>query len=484
MSTQKATSYEEPVIDLSKLWYITNPKFRILYELTERIVVCMGGAGSGKSVAVAQFLAVTAMLEPGHHIIAFRKVAATMRTSVFAEFKQALVRLGVLDLWRSNLTELTWTFSPNGSVFRCHGLDDVEKLKSIYGMTRAWIEEATEASPKDLKQINLRLRPSNRYVKQIILTFNPINAGHWLNRRFFHAESKGRWATLISTFKDNTFLDKEYVAEILAYNDSESPDFDPYMWDVYGLAKWGIVGNLVYMPFIETPWPSNVIKMRDDYGLVKQYRNLNLGSEYAPTEELYGIDFGFNAPTALVHLCVEARDIYVTELLYEKELTTSGLISRMKKLGIPYTKTPKKIVTYLGLPPIYADSAAPGEIEEIHTAGFNVVPADKHPGSINAGIKIVKSYRIHTKDDNVNINTEQASYHWQEDREGNKLDIAADEHNHAMDAMRYPIYTHLRGRIEDEVGVEVEDFLHEDFFPDDDLDGFFDRGVVDELIQY
>lgn len=468
-------------VDLSNLWYITNPKFRELHYLTERIVICMGGAGSGKSVGIAQMLAVTAMTEPGHHIIAFRKVAVTMRTSIFAEFKQALIRLGVLDLWRSNLTELTWTFVPNGSVFRCHGLDDPEKMKSIFGMTRAWVEEATEASPKDLKQINLRLRPSNPYVKQIILSFNPINAGHWLKKRFFDADPKGRWKIITSTFRDNNFLDKEYIDEIMAFNDPESPEYDPYMWDVYGLAKWGVIGNLVFMPFLETPWPSRVIRNRDDYGLVKQYRNLDLETPYAPTEEIYGIDFGFNAPTACIHLSIESRDVYPTELFYVRGLTTPGIIKRLKEHKVPFTKTPDRLVSYLELPPLYADSASPAEIEEIRVAGFNVIPADKHPGSIVAGIKFMKALRIHTKDDNVNLNNEQASYHWKEDSDGNNLEIPEDKDNHAIDAMRYPLYTHLRPRIEEEIGMEVEDLQQDDFF--DDTDGFYLR-QAEELIEY
>jgi phage terminase large subunit len=43
-------------------------------------------------------------------------------------------------------------------MFLCAGLDDPEKIKSIVGLTDAWLEEATEFSPDDFTQIDLRVR--------------------------------------------------------------------------------------------------------------------------------------------------------------------------------------------------------------------------------------------------------------------------------------------------------------------------------------
>jgi phage terminase large subunit len=38
------------------------------------------------------------------------------------------------------------------------GLDDPEKIKSITGLTDAWLEEATEFTLDDFSQVNLRVR--------------------------------------------------------------------------------------------------------------------------------------------------------------------------------------------------------------------------------------------------------------------------------------------------------------------------------------
>ena len=44
---------------------------------------------------------------------------------------------------RENRTDMTISM-PNGSMIIFAGLDDVEKLKSIYGITGIWVEEASE----------------------------------------------------------------------------------------------------------------------------------------------------------------------------------------------------------------------------------------------------------------------------------------------------------------------------------------------------
>ena len=56
-----------------------------------------------------------------------------------------------------NRTDYSITL-PNGTQFLCMGLDDPEKIKSITGLTDAWMEEATEFSMDDFSQINLRIR--------------------------------------------------------------------------------------------------------------------------------------------------------------------------------------------------------------------------------------------------------------------------------------------------------------------------------------
>ena len=425
-------------VDLTRLEDVTNPRFWPLFGNNKRFEVLMGGAGSGKSVFLATKMIVRCMTEEGHKIGVFRRVGNTLKNSVFAELEAAIKRLGVTDLWKANLTELTWTFIPNGSKVICKGLDDQEKIKSIQGITSIWIEEATEISPKDLKQLNLRLRPQNPYVKQICISFNPILHTHWLKKRFFDKEMHNV-LTLKTTFRDNIFLDKEYVDEIMAYGDPNSPDYDPYMWDVYGKGEWGVIGNLVYSRFLSGEWPARVCWDRTFWRADDPRYTI----PYSPENTFAGLDFGYTAPTALMKFdLLGEKEVYASELLYRTKMTTDDIIEYLIE-----SEFPRNV-------PIYGDSADPMAIEAIYQAGFLIFPADKGPGSVISGIKTVKEFRIYTHEDNVNFNNETASYSWMEDKDGNPIEQPEKKNDHCMDAMRYAISTHLRGRI-----TEVDDVL-------------------------
>lgn len=76
-------------------------------------------------------------------------------------------------------------YKPNENQLISSGLDDVEKLKSITGITGTWGEEATEIDEDDFKQIDLRMRGNTANYKQHILTYNPINDEHWIKLNIF-----------------------------------------------------------------------------------------------------------------------------------------------------------------------------------------------------------------------------------------------------------------------------------------------------------
>lgn len=210
-----------------------------LYRDHSRYLVLMGGGGSGKSVFAGRKLLERVTTEPGHRWLVCRKVAKTLRDSCFAQLRGqiaehypdagATIKTGDLEI----------SF-PNGSVILFAGLDDVEKLKSIYNITGIWIEEASELLEEDFNQLDIRLRGETKYYKQIILSFNPISITHWLKRRFFDTPDE-RATTHRSTYKDNRFLDAEAIRTLEAFKDT-----DPYYYQVYCLGEWGVTGRTVF----------------------------------------------------------------------------------------------------------------------------------------------------------------------------------------------------------------------------------------------
>lgn len=217
----------------------SNAAFLPLFFDEHRYLVLCGGGGSGKSVFAGRKLLERAVSEPGHRFLVCRKVARTLRDSCFWQLLGQISEEYAGSGYRVNRTDMRISFH-NGSEILFSGLDDVEKLKSIYNITGIWIEEASELEEADFNQLDIRLRGETAYYKQIILTFNPISALHWLKKRFFDAPDE-RVRTHRSTYRDNRFLDAENIRVLEAFRET-----DPYYYAVYCLGEWGVYGQTVF----------------------------------------------------------------------------------------------------------------------------------------------------------------------------------------------------------------------------------------------
>jgi phage terminase large subunit len=227
-------------------WYrqlrdTSNDSFMPLYTDKHRHLVLKGGGGSGKSIFAGRKLIERCMSETRrpHRFLVCRKVARTLRQSCFPQLMgQIREHYPEVEI-RVNQSDMTITF-PHGAEFIFAGLDDVEKLKSIYAITGIWIEEASEIEETDFNQLDIRLRGQTEYYKQIILTFNPVSIEHWLKRRFFD-EPDDRVKTHETTYRDNRFLDAESIRTLEAFKDT-----DEYYYSVYCLGQWGVLGKSVF----------------------------------------------------------------------------------------------------------------------------------------------------------------------------------------------------------------------------------------------
>lgn len=225
-------------VDFSRLPEVINPGFYPLLFDNSRYLVLVGGGGSGKSVFASQKVIYRCMTEPGHRILVARKVMNTLRDSVFAELVNTIDRWGMRDLWnvpKGRSSDL-YLRCKNGSEILFAGLDDVEKLKSIARITGIWIEEASELDQTDYRQLDIRLRGQSRYPKQMIITFNPIYKGHWLEEEFLNVDwspKKADCTTHHSTYKDNLFLDDESKAVLEAFRDTDEYYYMVYCLNLY-----------------------------------------------------------------------------------------------------------------------------------------------------------------------------------------------------------------------------------------------------------
>ena len=211
---------------------------------TTRFLISYGGAGSGKSYTTAQKLLLRILTEENHRVLVVRKVAKTLRVSVFQLFRDLISNLGLYNEFTINKSDMTITYKKNNSQLLFFGLDDIEKLKSIQGITSIWIEEASECDRGDILELNRRLRGHTPYYKQIIITFNPISHLHWLKEHFFDtiADNVQIYKT---TYLDNSFIDDEYKQEI-----ENIKLYDEQQYRIYALGEWGVLnGNIIHHRF-------------------------------------------------------------------------------------------------------------------------------------------------------------------------------------------------------------------------------------------
>lgn len=364
---------------------------------TRRINAIYGGAGSGKSVATAQEICLKLVTEDDIRILVTRKTLPSLRISAYILVREVLSDMRVP--YELNKSEMTITHRGNQIFFK--SLDDPEKVKSAE-FNYIWVEEATEITRDDLLQLNLRLRRKNTNGEnKIYLTFNPIDAYHPLITDIVQG-NRDDVAIHHSTYKDNVrFLAPEYIHEL---EDLINQDDNFYI--IYALGEPGILKNVIYTNYTVDP---QLPRKEED--------------------AFYGLDFGYNNPSALIKVTVWDRTIYVQELLYKSELTNADLIRELRGIAISENA------------PIYADSAEPQRIQEIRRAGWNIHPADK---SVTDGIDAVKRYRLHIHPDSTNLISEIRGYKYREDKDGRVLEEPVKFRDHCMDAVRYAIHTHLK----------------------------------------
>lgn len=380
-------------------------KYEELYSTDKRYIRLQGGAGSGKSQAIAQYLLIEALSDYRHNIFCFRKVARSTRNSLFALFKDLISEMGLDDHFRTNKTLQTVTCTATQVSIIMLGLDDVEKVKSIRNPSLIWMEEATEFSKADFTQLDLRVRnlgPKN----QLILSYNPISTENFIYKDFeLSGELKGKELFIKSTYKDNIFLTKEYKETLKGLATSND-----HAYQVYTLGNWANLTEGLIFP---------------------SYEIVDFIPRYAKQQPYYGLDFGFTDPMALTQVGIWDGGLYMSELLYERNLTIPQLADKMKELGLGRNDL------------IYSDSANPSDIQQLYDLGYTgCKPARKGKDSIMSGIRMMNQYKLYVTSQSVNLISELNKYCWVTDKEGNALERPIDAFNHAIDSARYAVFTH------------------------------------------
>jgi phage terminase large subunit len=356
------------------------------YKKGTRFVVNQGGTGSSKTWSLAQLFLILLLREERKVMTIVRKTLPALKATSINDLVKIMNQHNIYNLDNHNKSDLYFEY--NGNKLEYFAVDDPQKVRSRR-RDYLWMNEANEFKYEDFKQLNMRTS------KQVFMDFNPSDQFHWI---YDEIKTREDCLTIKSTYKDNPYLNKQVVNEIEEYK-----NLDQNYWRIYGLGERGVSQTTVY-----SHW--ELVDKLPEGGDV-----------------IYGLDFGYNHPSALVKVVIKDDKAYVKELLYESHLTNQQLIDKIKELvdGNKY---------------IYCDSAEPDRIEEMIQAGLNAKPAYK---SVSDGIDTVKSHHLYITKDSVNLLKEIKSYSWKEKNE-KPIDEPVKANDHCMDSKRYAIATYFK----------------------------------------
>jgi len=372
------------------------------YDSKLKLVINRGGTRSSKTWSLNQLCAL--WLISGNYgneqychegvWTTVRKYRTNLDGTVIRDFEDVLKAEGWYNSIDHNKTKKQYRYGKRLVEFI--GADDEQKLRGA----KRNILYCNEANELEYKQefFQLLMRTENK----IFLDFNPDDEQIWINQELEikRAAEVGDVEVIVSNYKNNAFLPKSLIKEIEYLKET-----DKEFWKIYGLGEYGNISGLVY---------ENVkyVDSMPDCKLVA-----------------YGLDFGYSIdPSACVAVYRRDDELYLKEIIYERELTNQDLAERLRPI--------------INRDEVICDSAEPKSIEEIYRLGLNAKPATKGRDSILNGIDILKRFKINVVSSS-NLRKEFRTYKWATDKNGNSLQkpIGAD---HLLDALRYVALIHLK----------------------------------------
>ena len=388
---------------------------------TAKIIAHEGSSSSSKTFSVAQAFILWSYQEEGKTYSVVRKTMPAMKRGALKDFKDALNLVGLYGDFTENRTDFRFVNNHTGTTIEFFALDVEQKARGPR-RDRLWCNEANELTHEDFRQLSMRTRG------QIILDYNPSMLRHWI---YSDVLTRDDCEHIHSTYRINTFLPEANIREIEVmvpvYEEADGSTVtdwdltytgtgtlvmgDPYWWAVYGL---GLRGN-----------PAEAI-----YPLVYDSEGIPAG-----VETVIGLDFGYNHPMVMTRCWIKDThpkpELHIDELFFRSGCTGEDLIAALPSLGVGQNER------------IFADGARPEMIEDMKRAGYYVEAADKGPGSVKAGIDMMKRHKLCFTKRSTQTRQQFQDYRWRKTPDGIVTDEPVKMNDDAPDAARYALFSFL-----------------------------------------
>ena len=370
-----------------------------------------GGRGSTKSSWASLTIVRLVMEHPDVHALVLRKVANTLRDSVYSQYQWAIEQLGVSEFWEAKKSPLELVYLPTGQKILFRGADDPQKIKSIkppfgyIGITH--FEEKDQFSGRT--EIDSILQSTMRGGREFwnFETYNP-------------PRSKDNWAN-----KDSQQEKPNRVQHQSTYLDLDDPEW---------------LGEA----FIDE---AENLKKRDEGRYRHEYLGIpvgiggsvfeNLELRVITDEELkhfdhifQGVDWGwFPDPYAFIRLHYDKtrETIYLIDEHFGQKISNEQSARWILEKG--YNDVPTT-----------CDTAEPKSISDYRSLGVNAKEAVKGPSSVEYGMKWLQGRTIVIdKRRTPHAYEEFVNYEFEKNRADEWISGYPDKNNHTIDATRYAL---------------------------------------------
>lgn len=369
-----------------------------------------GGRGSLKSSTVSVLVPLLLINNPGTHALVLRKVANTIRDSVYAQYIWAIGELGMAAYWEAKVSPMELIYKPTGQKIMFRGADDPMKIKSIkvpfgYIAVTHFEEKDQFAGRAEIRTIlQSTMRGGSKYWN--FESYNPpISRDNWANKDSLEERTDRLCHKSTYLQAPPEWLGKQFLAEA---EHLKATDERAYQHEYLGIPV-GTGGNV--------------------------FDNLELreitDEEIAQFDRIYqGVDWGwFPDPFAFIRLHYDrAREtIYLMDEIYQNKLTNeaSGNIIIQRGYKDAY---------------ITCDSAEPKSVADYRAMGLPAKAAVKGPGSVDYGMKWLQRRKIVIdRKRTPNAYNEFVNYEYDRNKDGDIISGYPDENNHLIDATRYAV---------------------------------------------
>lgn len=369
-----------------------------------------GGRGSTKSSFISLKIIELLKNNPNMHACIVRKVAGTLRDSVYAQMLWAINELGLNEEFESTVAPLEITYKKTKQKIYFRGCDDPIKLKGIkttFGYVGIlWKEEKDQlAGEEEERNVNQSvLRGGDKSYD--FSSYNPPKSkSNWVNKakeipnkdRVIHHST---YETVDEEWLGTKFIaDAEHLKEI-------NPD--AYNHEYLGIPN-GNGGNV--FEYLE------IREIKDE--------------EIKTFDRIYcGVDWGFFPdPFAYIRVYYDsAREkIYIIDELYVNKWSNAKTGQWIIDKGYDDYE-------------ITCDSAEPKSINDYRDMGLPAKGAIKGAGSIDYSFKWMQCKTIVIDPTRTpNAYKEFTEYEFERDKEGNVISGYPDRNNHLIDSCRYAL---------------------------------------------